>query len=408
MTDGAGAAERGMVLLDLGRAAEAERHFREALATDPSNPQLLVCLAQALNDQERYAEARDAARKALTAAPDHLGGLLILAAALAGLRDFEPALEANQRGLQIAPELPQLHRQQGAILIAQERSSEALVPLERAQALDPENSLTAALIGAALLNERRFPEAEKAVADALRLDPDNPEAHRVRGLLTLRQGGGKRAVDAHRTALRLDPTDPGFREDLAVAMKSRNPLYGLLLRFSDWQAGLPSGARWAILLAPFLASRILRPFDDQLWARVVLVVIVAVVVLTWALEPVMNTVLLCSSYARNLLPRATKLATYAFLAYAAAAVTVATAGLTRPSDGALFLAFGLGIWAMSVGQAHLVSGQRKKLVLGLHGAGALLAVAATATLVLGASAAGPLSVVLLLSGIAMVWVTALA
>jgi Flp pilus assembly protein TadD len=407
MTEGAGAAERGIVLLDLGRPAEAERHFRDALATDPSNADLMVYLAQSLNVQERYAEARDAAREALAANPRHVGGLIILSAALAGLQDFEHALDANRHGLQIAPDLPQLHRQQGAILISQGRSAEAFGPLERARTLDPEDSLTVALVGAALFNVRRFPEAEQAVADALRLDPDNPEAHRIRGLLSLRQGGGRTAVDAHRTALRLDPTDPGFREDLATAMKSRNPLYGLLLRFADWQAGLPSGARWLVLLAPFIATRILRPFNDQLWAQVLLVLIVAVVMLTWALEPVMNTVLLCSSYARNLLPAATKLATCAFLAYAVTALTAVIAGLTLPSNRALLLGFGLGLWAMSAGQAHQFYGRRKKVVLGLHAAGAVLAVLTASAMALGTSAAEPLSLVLILSGVAMLWFTAM-
>jgi Flp pilus assembly protein TadD len=267
MTDGAGAAERGNALLDLGRAIEAEKYFREALAAEPANADLLVSLARSLQQQERYDEARDAARQGLAASPEHLGGLLVLSAAMAGLEDFPAALQAVQRGLQIAPGLAQLHAQEGALLIAQGNSANAFGPLELARTLDPEDSGTVALISAALYNTRRFEEAERTAADALRLDPDNSEAHRILGLLSLRRGGGRSAVDAHRTALRLDPTDPDYREGLATAMKSRNPLYGLLLRLGNWQEGLPSGARWLVLLAPFLASRVLRPFDDHVWRR---------------------------------------------------------------------------------------------------------------------------------------------
>lgn len=408
MTDGVGAAERGNALLDLGRPVEAERLFREALATEPANADLLVYLAQSLHQQERYDEARDAAKQGLAATPGHLGGLLALSAALAGLGDFGPALQAVRRGLQIAPALPQFHRQEGALLVAQDNSAEALRPLERARTLDPEDSATVALIGAALYNLRRFPEAERAVADALRLDPDNPEAHRIRGLLSLRRGGGQLAVDAHATALRLDPTDPEYRQGLATAMKSRNPLYGLLLRLGDWQSGLPSGTRWLVLLAPFLATRVLGPFDNYLWAQVLLVLIFAVVLLMWALEPLMNTVLLCSSYARNLLPRDAKLATCAFLAYAGLALTTATAGLTTKSDQALAFAFGLGLWSVTAGQVHLVRGSLRKVAFGLQSAGALLAVSTASAVALGASAAGPLTGLVVLSGIAMIWFTALA
>jgi len=409
MTHGAGAAERGHALLDLGRAAEAERSFREALAAEPANADLLVSLARSLQQQERYDEARDTARQGLAVSPEHLGGLLVLSAAMAGLGDFPAALQAVRRGLQIAPGLAQVHAQEGALLIAQGSSIDALAPLARARALDPEDADVAALTSAALYNARRFEDAEKAAADALRLDPDNSEAHRVLGLLSLRRGGGRSAVDAHRTAVRLDPSDPEYREGLATAMKSRNPLYGLLLRFGAWQEGLPSGARWAVLLAPFLASRVLRPFNDHIWAQVLLVLVFAVVLLSWALEPLMNTLLLCSSYARNLLPRDTKLATYAFLAYTVLAVVSATVGIAATSEDALVLALGLALWAVTAGQTHLVAASRRRIAIGLQGAGALIALWACSFAALGASSPGvhP-GGLLVLSGVAMLWFTALA
>ena len=410
MTDGAGAAERGNALLDLGRAVEAEKYFREALAAEPANADLLISLARSLLQQERYDDARDAARQGLAADPEHLGGLLVLSAAMAGLDDFPAGLEAVRRALQVAPGLAQVHAQEGALLIAQGNSANALRPLERARTLDPEDSGTFALISAALYNTRQFDEAERAAADALRLDPYNSEAHRILGLLSLRRGGGRSAVDAHRTALRIDPTDPEYREGLATSMKSRNPLYGQLLRLGDWQQGLPPAARWLVLLAPFLASRVLRPFDDQAWAQILLALVFTVALLMWALEPVMNAVLLCSSYARNLLPRETKLATYGFLVYVGLAVASVTAGIVTSSDDALLLAMGLALWSVSAGMTHLVAASRRKIAIALQGAGALLAVWACSFVALGASSQGGVHPggLLVLSGVAMLWFTALA
>lgn len=410
MSDSTGAAERGDLLLDLGRAAEAEKYFRVALVADPANADLLVSLAQSLQQQERYGAARDAARQALTAHPDHLGALVLLSAAMAGLEDFPAALEAVRRGLQIEPGLAQLHAQVGALLMAQDDSAAALGPLERARTLDPQNSGTVALLSAALHNTRQFEEAERTAREALRLDPDNAEAHRILGLLALRRGGGRSAVDAHRTALRLDPADPEYREGLATAMKSRNPLYGLLLRVGNWQEGLSKGARWLVLLAPFLATRVLRPFDDQVWARVLLAAVFAVVLLSWALEPLMNAVLLCSSYGRNLLPRDARLATYAFLGYAALAVGSVVVGIVIGSDDWLVLALGMGLWAASSGQTHLVDASRRKVAVTLQGIGALLAVWAGLFVALGASPRGGVHPggLFFLAGLAMLWFTALA
>lgn len=82
---------RGIALLELGRAREAERHFRRAIAGDPSHADARVLLARSLLQQERYAEAADAAHRALAEAPEDLGGLRVIAAAHLGLGEHEEA-----------------------------------------------------------------------------------------------------------------------------------------------------------------------------------------------------------------------------------------------------------------------------------------------------------------------------
>lgn len=408
MTDHARALQRGISLLDVGRPEEAEKHFRTALAADSSDPDLLAYLARSLHRQGRYDEALEAAQNSVTADPTRVFGLVVLSAAHAALEDFATALDLVRRGLHLEPNLAALHRQEGALLIAQDRAEEAFVPLARARALDPEDADTIAMTGIALHEVRRFAEAEQAASDALRLDPDNVDAHRLRGQLQLRRGGGKAAVDAHRTALRLDPQDPHSRQALGTAMKSRNPVYGLLLRFGSWMEGLPSGVRLLVLFAPLILIRVLRPVSDQLWAQVLIALVVLVVVLSWALEPVMNTVLLTSSFARQLLPRSTKLATYAFLAYLGAATAAAIAGITTDSDRTLFLALAFGLWSVTAGQTHLVEESRRKLAIGLQCAGAVVGAAAALAIALGLGPADPLLAIFFFLGLAMLWFTAFA
>jgi tetratricopeptide (TPR) repeat protein len=398
-------ARRGHAMLQLGRAKEAEALFREALSQDPDDSDHFVGLSHALARQGRYAEARDAAQDALRLEPDHVGALSVLASAYADLREPGPALDVVRRGLQIVPELGYLHRQEGAILLAMDRTDEAAASLARARTLDPEDAEVAALQGAAAYNARRFDEASRFIAEALALDPDNAEAHQLRGMLSLRRGGGREAVGAAREAMRLDPTDADYREGMSLALKSRNPLYGLMLRYADWTYSLPSGARWAVWLAPVIASRVLRPFEDQLWARVLLVLIFAFVLVSWTLEPLMNATLLLRRYTRQLLPRATKLATYAFLAFLAVAAGAAVAGIVTHSGRWYVVAIGLGLWSASAGMSHTVRERMRRLTVGLQGGGALLGLAAVVTTALGLGAAAPLSVVLIVTGIAMLWFT---
>lgn len=399
---------RGIALLDLGRAVEAERSFRDALTEDPSNDHALAHLAHALLAQDRNAEGRDAARGALALDPQNLDALTALASAHAAMNEWQAALDAIGSALSIAPELGGLHRQAGAILFMQGRHAEAVTTLERAVRLDPEDSLTWSTLARALHSARRRTEAEAALDRALRLDPQSVDAHQARSVFLLASGGGREAVSTSRESLRLDPTSAINREIHAWARKSRNPLYGLLLRYGDFMDSKPPGVRYALLFLPFLASRVLRPFDDALWARALIGLLVTVVVLTWILEPLMNTLLLTTRAGRGLLPPLIRRATYGFLVYTAAAVAFGVFGAATGEGRFMFLAFGLALWAFTAGQVHVVRAERTRTALRLHAGGASLSVAAVVTALVGLEIAGPLSLVLVISGIAMTWFNAMA
>jgi Flp pilus assembly protein TadD len=401
------AQHRGRALLDLGRPAEAERVIRQALSARPDDAELHHLMGRALLAQERCDEAIESSRRALASDPQHVGAMYLLACAHAAEGDNDRARHVVDGALQVAPEAAALHSLKGAILARQGFTEAALTSVEHARGLDPEDPDVVAHHAAVLYDLRRNPEAAAAVADALALDPDHAEAHRLRGLLALRGGGSKVALEASRQALRLDPTDPNYRHDLAMAMKARNPLYALLYRVGDWQSSLPGAARYAFILAPFVLNRALRPFDDHLWARVLLVLVVGAVLVMWALEPLMNTVLLCSRFARRLLPRDATLATYGFLAYLATAAGCAVTGLVSGRGEPVLLGAALGLWAMSAGQAHTIRPRLRRLAVVLHLVGGLVALAAVLSLALTGTA-GALLTVVLVAGIAMLWFTSFA
>jgi hypothetical protein len=127
----------------------------------------------------------------------------------------------------------------------------------------------------------------------------------------------------------------------------------------------------------------------------------------WTLEPLMNTVLLASPFARRLLPRGTKLATYAFLAYLLAGVACVAVGMASGQGEPLFLAFGLGLWAMSAGQTHAVRPRWRRTAVALQALGAAAALAAVLLLALAGSP-GLLALALVLGGVAMLWFTSIA
>jgi hypothetical protein len=162
-----------------------------------------------------------------------------------------------------------------------------------------------------------------------------------------------------------------------------------------------------MVVLPVILTRLLRPFEGQPWATVLLGLVIAYVVLSWSLEPLMNTVLLLSRD-RHVLGRPERLATYAFLGFAGAGLAVLTVGLAASFPLFQTLALGLGLWAMAIGSAHTVrAGRVKVLTIGAGAAAALATVAFAGTLA-GAGGLAIAVMAVLFSGIGALWFTAFA
>ncbi|MFC7490412.1 MULTISPECIES: tetratricopeptide repeat protein [unclassified Knoellia] len=404
MSDTASSAgARAVALLELGRPAEAERELRRGLASSPHDLQMHVDLTRALLMQERLDEAMEASAQALSLAPDHPFVLYIRSLAQGAIGDLAAGLGTIDSALRLAPEASRLHRHRGSLLHQQDRPAEALISFERARALDPEDAEVVAAIAGALHDLRRDDEAESAIADALALDPECAAAHHIRSLQSMRSGATADALDASRDAVRLDPTNAVTKEQLAVAMKARNPLYRVLWSFCDWFNGQTDPTRVAITVAPLLLSRFLQTFDDALWAQAVLAVLVSFVALTWLLEPLMNTVIMCSRYGRGLLPKVTRQATYAFVGFALVAPSAVIVGISADVDAMFLVALSSVVWAAIAGSIPGIPVRHRVLFwIGTSAAGALTAISIPAA-VIGASLVWPVTLALLLTGVAALW-----
>lgn len=370
----------------------------------PQDLALLLTLVRSLLLQERADEALEASRLALATAPDHPYALLLCSAAQSATGDRRSALATIEAALHVAPDAPILHFQLGSLLHEDDRPAEALASFATARSLDPQDADIPVGIAGALLDLRRNEEASAAIADALTLDPNHAGAHRLRGMLALRTGTSQDALDSTREAVRLNPTNAGVREDLTVAMKARNPVYRALWRYSDWLAGQSDLVRTGFLFIPFILYRVLRAVGGEAaWVNVAAVLMISVLAVSWLTEPLMNVLILASRFGRGLLPIGTKRATMAFLAVMLVAITCAVAGLVTDLDDLLLLALGSLAWSATVGGIPQVPAHRQRVVAIIAGVAGALIVTTMGLALAGAAASGPLSLVVLFSGLASLW-----
>ena len=120
----------------------------------------------------------------------------------------------------------------------------------------------------------------------------------------------------------------------------------------------------AIAFSPLVVTYLVRALGlrDEPVGYGIIGLVVGVLVVMWAAEPLMNLVLLATREGAILLDNDSKRAAYLFLGFAAAALACVV-GAVLGAPGALYgLAIGYTLFAMGVGSSHHLVGNRRRLV----------------------------------------------
>jgi Tfp pilus assembly protein PilF len=306
MTDRA--LDHAVVLFEQGRHDLAEAKLRQSLAADPDSAFAHMLLAHCLCARERWDEATAEAHEAIRCAPALPSGHAVLARALLGRNRFDEAEASVREAIQLDPEQPSHFALLARTFLGRRDWTRALAAAEAGLAFDPEDTDCLNLRATALVQLGRRAEAAATIAGALAREPDDPHTHANQGWACLHEGDRARALEHFREALRLDPDMKYARAGIVEAMKSKNFVYALLLRYFLWMGRLSRRAQWAIVLGGYLGYRVLSAVaanNPELapWLRPLLVAYMVFAVLTWLASPLFNLLLRFDRFGRHALSR---------------------------------------------------------------------------------------------------------
>lgn len=285
-------AERARLLLGQQRADLALEQVRKGLAETPDDGDLHFLHALCLHHLDRDQEALDAIAPALAADPDSSPRHWLKGMCLLGLGRHDEARAALEEARKLDPEDADVPAGLAALHAACARWQDALAAAEAGLRLDPEHTQCSNLRAFALSQLGRSGEAATQAEAELARDPDNGWTHAQRGWALLNAGRQREAAESFREALRLEPGLEFARNGLVEALRARSPVYALFLRYFLLMGRLGRHA-WLVVVALFLGQSLLRNLAQSLpaWAWLfwsLYGLLVAFVVMTWIVQPLVN------------------------------------------------------------------------------------------------------------------------
>jgi tetratricopeptide (TPR) repeat protein len=298
--------DRAMLLLEQSRHDLAEAELRQELAANPDNALGHALLSLCLARSARHDEATDEARAAIGLAPDLAYGHYAHALALYQRNRFDEAAEALAEAIRLDPEEADYFALLAHVRLAQRRWSAALEAAETGLQSDPEHVACTNARAEALVMLGRRDDAGATIDTALARDPENAWTHANMGWALLHRGEPTPAAEHFREALRLEPGNEWARQGIVEALKARNPLYGLMLRWFLWSGRLSRRQQWLILIGGYVGYRVLdgvTQSSPQLAPVVtpLLILYVVFALLTWTADALFNLTLRLSRFGRLVL-----------------------------------------------------------------------------------------------------------
>jgi len=243
-------------LLQRARYSDAEALLRRAIAEDPTDAEAHTLLAFALLYQGRATDALLEAQAAVRFAPDDPSGHYAGAIILTEMGKYDEALSAIRAAIRLVPEMPRYHAVMGNIYLRQRKWQQALDAAEIGLRFDSENIQCNNIRAMALVKLGRQDEAGQSLEAILALNPENAMTHANQGWALLHSGHHEQALEHFREALRLNPQLGWAREGIVEALKARNPIYWVMLRYFLWMSRLGGSARWGLILGVYFLNRL--------------------------------------------------------------------------------------------------------------------------------------------------------
>jgi len=300
--------ERALLLYQQSRHELAEAELRQALAADPQDSYAHALLALCLTEREKFQDATAEAQQAIHLAPDFPFAHYAHARVLYARDRHDEARAAIEEAIRLDSENADYYSLLAGIDFDDKRWQDALNAAELGLRIDSEHVGCTNLRAMAMVKLGRKAEAGATIDAALAKNPDNAFTHANQGWTLLEHGDPKKALEHFREALRLDPENDWARQGIVEALKARNIIYAVMLKYFLWMSRFSPRVQWAIILGGYFGNRLLSGLAASNpglapWLMPLRILYVAFALMTWVADPLFNLMLRLNRFGRLALSR---------------------------------------------------------------------------------------------------------
>jgi len=300
------------ILIQQEKYTEAENILKGMLAQDSNNILVLALTAEVKLQQDEYEEADSIVDTAIGLAPD-AGDLYYLKSRIAMARNkYGEAEQLIRRAIEINAIDADYFAILASINLGRKQFSEALENANHALEIDAENITALNARSTALIKLDRKEESYQTIEGALKEDPNNPYTHANYGWGLLEKGDHEKSLVHFKEALSIEPNLESAQAGMVEALKAKNPIYRLFLKYMFFMSKLTAKYQWGVIIGLYLGFRVLSRIARnnealQPYLYPLLAALALIAFSTWILGPVSNLFLRFNKYGQLLLDKKEKM-----------------------------------------------------------------------------------------------------
>ncbi len=303
--------QRGLQLFELGRYTDAILYFKEELNINSDNFIAKYYLAQCYYQVDEIDRALEIATILRAEAPNDDSVFFLLSQIYLHKEEVKKAEEHLDQAISLNPDNEDFYGQKAYILLQNKKFEQALQYANEGLRINAKSTFCLNARITALTKLKRKNEALDATENLLNDDPENAYSHANVAWSHLENNKSKEALNHFKEALKLDPNSDYARQGMLTALKSKNKIYSLYLRYAFWINNKSSKYQWGFLIGIYIVYRFsvkaLSTSGLTILAIPLIIVYLLFALGSWIMDPLSNMILMFDKYGKYLLDKNDKM-----------------------------------------------------------------------------------------------------